>query len=188
MYWSTLDGVEKDVQFTEEHIKNIGAGWSYTDSNGKNCTVDAPKRLEGVVEKGHTLVLTRRLDEGSSDMNYMAVRSVHSRVLVYVDEKQVYEYGKTSSKVFRIAPNAWNVFSLGTNPKGKTVRIELTSDLSKYCGNVGAVYLGDKSSVIMRIANEGKVSLFVSWLLASLGIFLFFIWLFARKLFQNIGR
>lgn len=185
LYWSGQDETEKDIQFKEKQIEDANAGWSYEDENGNSCVTGAPAFLKKEVEKNEPLVLEKVFSDADEKSNYMAIRTIHMKLKVYVEDRLVYQYGDTSSDIFTNPPNAWHVFSLGESPKGKKIRVELTSVLDKYNGTVSNMYIGDKSTLILHIANSGKISLFMCCILASLGFFLFIIWIFARRLFRN---
>ncbi|MRN26657.1 hypothetical protein EAI30_18870, partial [Romboutsia ilealis] len=71
-----------------------------------------------------------------------------------MDEKEIYEYDETQSRLFsKATPSAWNFVPLPPGAAGKTVALEMSSPYAQNSGQLHPVYLGSYSAVELYIVN-----------------------------------
>ena len=179
---SILDSAE-GPPLPEGDIVEMSEGWLYTDAGG------SMRRLRNLHRNvkpapGQAIHIENTFPETLGDGMFLCFRSSQQSVRVFVDEKEIYEYDETQSRLFsKATPSAWNFVPLPPGAAGKTVALEMSSPYAQNSGQLHPVYLGSYSAVELYIVNMQLPQFIISIAMSLLALTLFLVsfWLMKSK-------
>ena len=146
-----------------------------------------PYRLP--VSGGTTISLERELSSSFSDSQSMLIRGSLQNVIVFLNDEIIYERSfKNESAIDLPYASAWNIFSIPAGSDGKILRIELNSPFADMAGQVGSVYYGQHSLLLLHLLRTYGVGLLIAALIFIIGLVLAISpLLFRRKEYSENG-
>lgn len=115
----------------------------------------------------------------------LLVYTTHQSVKVYVGYELIYEYESADSRLSPSEGSGWHLIDLSKMYAGKTVTIEYTSVLDKYAGEVGEIYIGDRTALIVHIISKNLFAFCSCIMLFALAALFLLMWLGVGKQFNN---
>jgi len=157
-----------DLSKTE--IVYFNDGWTYIDSNGTIEDLELPVSFN---TEDTTSYYTNTLpNEIKFDQNLL-INTYHQNIKVYVDDILIYS-NKTEylEGLLPMTGNSLNFVSLSPDYAGATIKIELTTNNSKYKGSLNEILLGSKYSIFLHLLSENIFSFVSLVILFSIMFFL----------------
>jgi len=172
----THDNGKHDDRFQMEESLSFDKNWYYEFENGSNGITHLPGNLYGKGSK--KLTLMNRLPElKPTDNLFYRVRHVFIRVYVdgelRVDTMTGVDPDKNWGKLEGIY---YKEIPLTVKDSGKEVVIESFCNTNYYLKSPGTIYLGERSSLILKLIQTRWKTLMCCTFLALLGVFLFALW------------
>jgi diguanylate cyclase (GGDEF)-like protein len=157
-------------------------GW-YTMLNGKQILINGNAKVDSISNEYIVYnVLPKDID------NYaLLFRTYHQSVEAIVDGQVIYEFGKSTDKLFCKSPGlAYHMVNLDNSYGGKLITIRCKSAYQSTNGNIFDYHIGPPEALIIEVISENLVSLLVNSLLFIYGvIFLLIASLYGRRLRSN---
>lgn len=187
LYTVSRDKKEQNVCLNDREYIDYGTDWIYMDESGIEQKIDAPCKIKEA--EGKSFVIRKRLDANLIQYSCLAVRSVHTRIVVYIEGEvePVYVYGNLSDSLFPLPGCAWNMIELKPGYEGREIRIEFTSTIDKYIGSINKIYIGEKNSILLKILEDNIPGIICCFILLALSIVLAAIFIVTYKEFHNIS-
>jgi|GEM_PF-1732015 len=161
-----------------EELVRLNNDWEYNINNSeKSIHLKNLSNIKGV-GTDDTLYLKHTIKEDIGSA-YLMLNTINQNVIVYLDDKIIYEKVSIDSKNPGIS---LNIIELGNQYKGKELKIALSSPYKTYCGKVNTIYLCKLNSLIAFILAISVKDLIMSLICISIGfIGIYFFISFKKK-------
>lgn len=163
-YYATSDDfVDNERYMLDDH-------WLVVTDDNVYEDVTLSERQFSIFNKGDTLELSTTLPTGLTIRNpVVRIYSVHSAVLVYVDEECIYEYGLEDVDKNVMLGYGPHYVSLPRDYEGKIMKVKMLVTEDDAFGGVQPLYLTDGASMLQRVLSEGRAGLLISMFLLAFG-------------------
>lgn len=175
------------IEINKGETTPFNTGWVLDGTDGTGKTLTLPAEVHSGVRKNEPVILKNNLPGNLPDGMNLCFSTYHSTVQVYVDGKQVYQFGVNNTYGFGKSPGstAWHFVDLPPNSAGKQVMIKSCSPYDKYAGNFNAVSIGTRSNNIKTVLHSFDLSNLLSGIVLAFGIVLFIGFLILRNTMEN---
>ena len=154
--------------FDEKNIEELNSGWEVNYGGTIEDNVSLP--IELPVEQGTSVILRRRLPDKIKQYNCILVESKRQDIVVSVGgiqrskftDKETRPYGTTTPSGMLFVP-------LYNTDSQSDLAIRISSD-SSFSGEIGNVFLGTESSLIIMILKKNLPLLFLTAIVFIVGI------------------
>lgn len=172
VFVGAAEEAEKSAYCSGEVVQ-LSDGWVL--SGGKEICV--PVQLVHYLPQ--SVEIMRQLGEVDR-ADSLVICSRHTVLEVYIEEEKIYEFGE-NLKFFQIPVTNWNVIPMKEEYGGKQVRVVHTAKSDSYRGDIGTIYLGDKTAIFVHIIRENLAALFCASLIFGISFMVVVLWVVAKK-------
>ncbi|MBO5167348.1 MAG: response regulator [Lachnospiraceae bacterium] len=149
--------------------REFEAEWQQVVENGEKIPVEVPGKLPA--EYGEVITLTTILPEDVYTGECLCFRPVWQDVTIYIDGQLRLDYSTEESRPFGINSTMRYLFlELREEDAGKEMTYRFSSN-SKYAGDMGTSYIGDRSSIWFYMLGKSGIQTAVSIILLLLSLF-----------------
>ena len=158
---------ERDVVSTNCRI--FESNWERVFENGDTVSVQVPGKV--LAEYGEIVTLTTKLPEKIRVGEQICFRPIWQDVTIYIDGELRQSYSTKDSRPFGInSPMRYVFVELYETDAGKELTYQFSSN-SKYSGNIGTCYIGDRLSIWLFVIEESGLRTVIALFLLLLSIF-----------------
>ncbi|WP_303871104.1 diguanylate cyclase domain-containing protein [Acetobacterium wieringae] len=119
-------------------------------------------------------------------MNYLLLRASMQDMVVYLDGQEIQRVKKPETRgMASPLASTWVMFKLPQDFQEKTLRIILKSDVAAFSGHVNMVMIGDSSSLVNYVFEQGFGGFLVFLVLFVMGLLLMLFATFTKSLPDN---
>ena len=159
--WIFLEAPKQNVGFREDQEMRMDNSWEVSYGNHTELKT-LPAQINN--SKAEKITMTTDL-RYNKVLNYsLLFYTKQTRVMVYLDQKLIYDTGDQVYKPYRFAYGSfWNCVRLPQNAAGKKLAIELTPEFSvkEVTDDLPAVYIGTKAAFMYKIIDAHWPMLFL---------------------------
>ncbi len=143
--------------------------WQQVLENGEKIPVEVPGKIPA--EYGEVITLTTILPEDVYTGECLCFRPIWQDVTIYIDGQLRLDYSTEDSRPFGINSAMRYLFvELREEDAGKEMTYQFSSR-SKYAGNMGTGYIGDRSSIWFYLLGKSGMQTAISTILLLLSLF-----------------
>lgn len=159
-----------------DHIREYNNDWE------KKVSAQEVENINGT---RYCNVFEKILEFDTSNSCYMGFITFHQFVRVYVDDKEIYQFGYDLDNFIMKSPgNVYNLVNLSGMEKGSVIRIEMASPYEKYSEFELDTYIGEERDFYYTVIINSLSAIMVCIVLLFVGIVFVLIWLLLSKRFE----
>lgn len=120
---------------------------------------------------GDVISFTNTIPDDLPIGSTLAFRSSNVGITVYIDGKQVYEFGNDFEPIYGKSPgNNWNLITLPDNMYGKTITLDVTMCYKDSSGDIDNIYIGLGEDIIADQVRGNALTIFIGIIILTLGV------------------
>ena len=157
--------------FDTKECYELSSGWQYIEENGTHIQeVTLPVNIR-VPDSTQSVTIEHSLPQYISGGWYLAVPAPLNTVSIYISGKPVMEYhGMDGLLKSRYPASARLFLPLQSSYAGKQLTIVFGSPYPSYRGNIGMIYIGDRTDIIHTMIMQKLPALAGGMLMIAFGI------------------
>lgn len=171
-------------QIDKGNLKEFNSQWTYVHGD-EHERIDLPESVGST--GGSETVIYKNLPTEIKANDCLFTSTSHMTMQAYINGKLIYEYGKEREHFFSVPANAFHIIPLEPIYAGQEIKLILSSDVSRYMGQLNAIQYGDQGSFLLNYARDNAFSLLSCTLTFGLAIFLFVVWIAIRNIVRQNG-
>ena len=168
--------------FDTKECYELSSGWQYIETNGTHVQdITLPINIR-VPDSVQTVTIEHSLPQYISGGWYLAVPAPLNTVSIYISGKLVMEYHGMGGLLQSTYPASARLFlPLKKSYGGKQMTIVFGSPYSSYRGNIGMIYIGDRTDIIHTMVMQKLPALAGGILMIAFGIIMMVLQFVVKK-------
>ncbi|MDO9491763.1 diguanylate cyclase domain-containing protein [Acetobacterium sp.] len=175
---------KEDLKIVGENAITLSENWTIRVGAFEEQGTSLPVDLN--IEPGTEYEATTVLPNIDSKMNYLLLRASMQDMVVYLDGQEIHRVEKPETLgIASPLASTWVMFKLPRDFQEKTLKIILKSDVTAFSGHVNKVMLGESSSLVNYVFEQGFGGFIVFLVLFVMGLLLILFAIFAKSFPDN---
>ncbi len=150
----------------------LNGGWSVSHGDNHYKNVNLKNFNLGNTSKGDVVTITSTIPDMTAPAAAIMFRSILSTVTVWIDDEQVYEYGKDFADKNLMLPKHYNFISIPESAIGKTITITFDVTESNAFSGISPIYYGNLFELERSYLQSKRLDLFIGIFLCLFGFML----------------
>jgi len=173
----------KNISISKEPYYSLNNGWSYVDEYGRSFEITLPTVLDAGLDE--SVSISRIIPDDIDFLSDISILTSNQNIEVYVDHMLIYSrYNKPSDELFDIpSDHVWEYIRLPRDAEGKLLTINLSSPYEEYAGDIGEVFAGTKTALILHNIRTSGLNLILATITLIMGIGMVMIHIYFKRLF-----
>ncbi|WP_022761090.1 MULTISPECIES: GGDEF domain-containing protein [unclassified Butyrivibrio] len=145
------------------HMTTLEDGWSVKHGNFHADDASLEDLNIGDSQKGDVVIISTSFPSGQVPSACIMFRTILSVVTVYIDDEEIYNYGKEFYDAGRLLPKHFNIVPI-KNPQqyaGKTLTIRLDVTEDDAFSGLSPVYYGNRFELERHLLQKKRLPLFI---------------------------
>jgi len=174
----------EDLKIVGENAITLSKNWTIRIGAFEEQGISLPVDLD--IEPGTEYEAAIVLPKVDSKMNYLLLRASMQDMVVYLEGQEIHRVEKPETRgIASPLASTWVMFKLPQDFQEKTLKIILKSDVTAFSGHVNKVMLGDSSTLVNYVIEQGFSGFIVFLILFVMGSLLMLFAIFAKSLPDN---
>ncbi len=167
-----FSGLDIQSVYESEDFIHLNDGW--TIEIGADTITDAnlEKTNIHVINLGEAVTISHPLEDYGFISTCLNFYSEHALVDVYLDDEQIYSYGRDMVDTQNSIPKKYHYISLGEDYSGKMLKIVLTGGRNVAFSNLYSVHIGSRSALLSHYISTVRYMMVVGIFMFTMGLLL----------------
>lgn len=167
------------IKYNTEQAVVMDKGWELKYGNAM-VPIEVPCKINA--KAGEWFTIVNRIPDVEMEGRTLCLRGSMNSIVVKCDDEVLYSYlTMQGEKPGNLAGSIWHTVRIPMKYTGSKIEISIKSDTSSFAGKINPIYMGTKTAILYKLAQEYGMGFIMALTLLVLGVILLVIYYMTKS-------